>query len=94
MKTLTTILTLLILIGCGHKKQDQNQTTERTELIPEPDKNTEIQKKKDQIENKPNNKCNCDGLVDWQKDEKVKLFDQPNGQIIDTLSHDIKGENF
>jgi hypothetical protein len=38
--------------------------------------------------------CNCDSLVDWQKDVKIKLFDHPNGQIIDTLTHDIKGEDF
>ncbi|MFT4857897.1 MAG: hypothetical protein ACI942_003291 [Planctomycetota bacterium] len=38
--------------------------------------------------------CNCDSLVDWQKDVKIKLFDHSNGQIIDTLTHDIKGEDF
>ena len=94
MKTLTTILTLLILIGCGQNNPDQNQTDKRNELIPEPDKDTQILSTNDQKENEPKSKCNCDGLVDWQKDVKIKLFDNPNGQIIDTLTHDIQGEDF
>ena len=94
MKTLTTILIILIFIGCGHKDQEQNDTNERTELIPEPDKDTQVQSTIDQKENEPISKCSCEGLVDWQKDMKVKLFDKPNGQIIDTLTHDIPGENF
>ena len=94
MKTLTTILTLLILIGCGQKNQNYNQTTERTEFIPEPDRDTHNHEKKSQYGNEPKTKCNCDGLVDWRKDVKVKLFDQPNRQVINTLTHDIQGEDF
>lgn len=90
MKTITTIMTLLISIGCVNTNHDYD----RTELIPEPDNDTQVQSTKDQKENEPKTKCSCDGLVDWHKDVKVKLFDKPNGQVIDTLTHDIQGEDF
>lgn len=39
-------------------------------------------------------KCNCGGFVNWEQKVSVRLFDQPNGKVIDTLSANIKMENF
>ncbi|MFT4857898.1 MAG: hypothetical protein ACI8YP_002606 [Algoriphagus sp.] len=51
MKTITIILTLVILIGCGPKNQDDNQTKIRTEKFLESEEVTKNQSKNDQIEN-------------------------------------------
>ena len=94
MKTFTTILTLFILIGCGPKNQEQNQTADRIEVTSESDRDTQIQKMTGQKEIELDTKCDCEGFVDWQKDVQVKLFDQPNGLVIDTLTHDYQLEDF
>ena len=39
------------------------------------------------------NDCNCEGLVDWKKDVTVILYDQPNGNVIDSLTNDLENEN-
>lgn len=93
MKTITIILTLVILIGFGPKNQDNNQTKIRTEKFLESEKDKENRSKNDK-KNESKTMCNYDSLVDLQKDVKVKLFDHPNGQIIDSLTNDIKGEGF
>jgi uncharacterized protein YgiM (DUF1202 family) len=39
------------------------------------------------------NDCNCEGLVDWKKNVTVILYDQPDGKVIDSLTHDFEMEN-
>ncbi|PCH91370.1 MAG: hypothetical protein COB85_09180 [Bacteroidetes bacterium] len=96
MKTLTTILTLLILIGCSNHKSETSSTENRTELIPEPEQDTQEALDEPQVDQNTNKneKCNCKGIVDWEQDVKVPVYNKPNGQLIDTVSHDIEGEDF
>ncbi len=91
MKILTTILTLLILISCEQNTPKQNQIDNKTISTVKQKNNMQVPLSEMQ---KENTICDCDGLVDWQKDVKVKLFDKPYGKVIDTLTHDIQNEDF
>lgn len=95
MKTLTTLLVLFILIGCGQTRQEHEQgsTNDRTAQISEPDKDTITGDNKVEQEKEPETKCNCDGLVSWQNDVQLALYHEPDGKVIDTLTHNIAGEN-
>ena len=38
--------------------------------------------------------CNCSGLINWEYEGQVYIFNSPNGKVIDSISNDSANEDF
>jgi hypothetical protein len=39
-------------------------------------------------------KASCSGIVNWQSDKVIQIYDQPNGLVIAALQNKVEEENF